>query len=41
MISVQKLSKKGLSRLKNTITEIAEIESMYAHKRSVEMRFEE
>lgn len=36
----QKLSKEGLKSIKGTVTKIAAIEGLKAHKRSVEIRFE-
>ena len=40
IISIQKLTKKGLSSLKNTIETIAEIENLIGHANSVKKRFE-
>lgn len=39
MPTIQRLSKKGLERLKETIISLAEIEGLSAHKHSVEVRF--
>ncbi len=40
MPSLQKLSKQGLSSIKDTIIALAETEGLEAHKRSAEIRFE-
>ncbi|MBU0758121.1 MAG: histidinol dehydrogenase [Nanoarchaeota archaeon] len=41
IISVQELDKNGLGRMKKTITALAEMESLIAHRNSVEVRFED
>ncbi len=40
MISVQRLTRKGLANLRSTITNLARAEGLEAHARSVEVRFE-